>query len=65
MIDNDKTLVAVDRLLDEVNELRNERDEARKQAEDWRGVGLLDPNITPEQFRTAVRMNPFPWETKK
>jgi hypothetical protein len=62
MIDNDKTLVAVDRLLDEVNQLRTERDEARKQAFEWRNVGLLDPGLTAEQFKTAVRMNPLPWE---
>jgi hypothetical protein len=62
MIDNEKGVAALDALLDEVNTLRVERDEARKQAEDWRGVGLLDPNITQEQFRTAVRMNPLPWE---
>jgi hypothetical protein len=62
MIDNDKTLVAVDRLLDEVNQLRTERDEARKQAFEWRNVGLLDPGQTAEQFKTAVRMNPLPWE---
>ena len=64
-MNTEKTLYAVDQLLDTVNELRRERDEARDQAVDWRNVGLLDPNLTPEQFRAAVRHNPLPWENEE
>jgi len=58
----EKTLYAVDQLLDTVNELREQRDEARKEAVDWRNVALLDPILTPSQFRKSVKENPLPWE---
>ena len=61
-MNNDKTLYAVDQLLDTVNELRKERDEARKEAADWRNVALLDPILTPSQFKKAVEENYFDWE---
>jgi hypothetical protein len=61
-METEKTLFAVDKLLDTVNELREQRDEARKEAIDWRNVALLDPILTPSQFRKAVKENPLPWE---
>jgi hypothetical protein len=64
-MNNEKTLPAIDKLLDTVNELKNERDEARKQAEDWRNVALVDPCLTAEQFKREVRGNPLPWEVLK
>lgn len=61
-MNNDKTLPAIDKLLDQVNDLRKERDEARGQAVEWRNMALIDPILNAEQFKTAVRMNPLPWE---
>jgi hypothetical protein len=62
MIDNDKTLKAVDRLLDEVNQLRMERDEARKAAFDWRNANFVSSTITKDELKEHIRMNPFAWE---
>ena len=61
-MNNEKSLYAVDKLLDTVNELRRERDQARTEAENWRGVCFVDSTTTPEEFKRHIKGNPLPWE---
>ena len=64
-MNNDKTLYAVDQLLDTVNDLRRDLAQARTEAENWRNVSFVDSTTSPEEFRRHIRGNPLPWENER
>ena len=63
-MNNEKSLYAVDQLLDTVNDLRRDLAQARTEAENWRNVCFVDSTSTPQQFKTHIRENPLPWEVE-
>ena len=54
----------VDALLDELIDMRDQRDEARQEAQEWRNLCIIEPNMSQGQFEKAIAANLFPWEQK-
>lgn len=52
----------IDMLLDELIEMRDQRDDAREEAQEWRNVAIMDPNMKPSDYNKALRLNRLPWE---
>ena len=52
----------LDGLLDELIEMRDQRDEARQEAQEWRNLCIIEPNMSQGQFEKAIAANLFPWE---
>jgi hypothetical protein len=58
------TTEEVDALLDELIDMRDQRDEARQEAQEWRNLCIIEPNMSQDQFEKAIAANLFPWEQK-
>ena len=54
----------VDALLDELIDMRDQRDEARQEAQEWRNLCIIEPNMSQDQFEKAIAANLFTWEQK-
>jgi len=54
----------IDALLDELIDMRDQRDEARQEAQEWRNLCIIEPNMSQNQFEKAIAANLFPWEQK-
>jgi hypothetical protein len=52
----------LDALLDELIDMRDQRDEARQEAQEWRNLCIIEPNMSQDQFEKAIDSNLFPWE---
>ena len=52
----------LDGLLDELIDMRDQRDEARQEAQEWRNLCIIEPNMSQDQFEKAIAANLFPWE---
>lgn len=61
---NPLTSTDIDALLDELIEMRDQRDEARQEAQEWRNLCIIEPNMSQNQFEKAIAANLFPWEQK-
>lgn len=61
---NPLTTKDVDALLDELIDMRDQRDEARQEAQEWRNLCVIEPNMSQSQFEKAIAANLFPWEQK-
>lgn len=59
---NPVTSQKLDALLDELINMRDQRDEARQEAQEWRTICILEPNMSGDQFAQAIEANLFPWE---
>ena len=54
----------IDALLDELIDMRDQRDEARQEAQEWRNLCIIEPTMSQDQFEKAIAANLFPWEQK-
>ena len=52
----------IDALLDEMIDMRDQRDEARQEAQEWRNLCIIEPHMSQDQFEKAIASNLFPWE---
>ena len=61
---NPLTSKDLDALLDELIEMRDMRDEARQEVQEWRNLCIIEPTMSQDQFEKAIAANLFPWEQK-
>lgn len=54
----------IDALIDELIAMRDQRDEARQEAQEWRNLCIIEPTMSQDQFEKAIAANLFPWEQK-